>query len=65
VDPDPEIMTSYEVAAYLRVSRATVIRLFKRRNLPGFRIGVDYRFRRADIDEWIEAREKARENREH
>jgi predicted DNA-binding transcriptional regulator AlpA len=28
--------------------------------LPGFRIGVDYRFRRADIDEWIEAREKAR-----
>jgi excisionase family DNA binding protein len=60
VDPDPEIMTSNELAAYLRVSRATVIRLFKRRNLPGFRIGVDYRFRRADIDEWIEAREKAR-----
>jgi excisionase family DNA binding protein len=53
-------MTSYEVAAYLRVSRATVIKLFKRRNLPGFRIGVDYRFRRADIDEWVEAREKAR-----
>jgi excisionase family DNA binding protein len=61
VDSDPEIMTSYELAAYLRVSRATVIRLLKRRNLPGFRVGVDYRFRRADIDEWIEAREKARE----
>jgi excisionase family DNA binding protein len=60
VDSDPEIMTSYELAAYLRVSRATVIRLLKRRNLPGFRVGVDYRFRRADIDEWIEAREKAR-----
>ena len=61
MDLDPEIMTSYEVAAYLRVSRTTVIRLLKRRNLPGFRIGVDYRFRRADIDEWVEAREKARE----
>jgi excisionase family DNA binding protein len=60
VDSDPEIMTADELAAYLRVSRATVIRLLKRRNLPGFRVGVDYRFRRADIDEWIEAREKAR-----
>jgi excisionase family DNA binding protein len=62
VDPDPEtIMTADELAAYLRVSRATVYRLFKRRGLPGFRIGVEYRFRRADVDEWIEAREKARE----
>jgi excisionase family DNA binding protein len=61
VDPDPEIMTTDELAAYLRVSRATVYRLFKRRGLPGFRVGRDRRFRRADIDEWIEASEKARE----
>jgi excisionase family DNA binding protein len=61
VDPDPEIMTADELAAYLKVSTATVYRLFKRRNLPGFRIGTEYRFRRAVIDEWIEEREKARE----
>ena len=61
MEPDPEIMTADELAAYLKVSRATVYSLFKRRNLPGFRIGTEYRFRRQDIDEWIEAREKARE----
>jgi excisionase family DNA binding protein len=42
-------------------SGATVYRLVKRKGLPSFRVGRDHRFRRAEIDEWIEAREKARE----
>jgi excisionase family DNA binding protein len=58
---NPDIMTANELAAYLKVSTATVYKLFKRRGLPGFRIGVEYRFRGADVDKWIEAREKARE----
>ena len=63
MDPAAEIMTADEVAAFLKVSRPTVYRLFKRRGLPGFRIGVEYRFLRADVDKWTEAREKAREKR--
>ena len=57
----PKIMTADELATYLKVSKATVYKLFRRRGLPDFRIGGDYRFRRADIDEWIDAKEKARE----
>jgi excisionase family DNA binding protein len=61
VNPPSEMMTANEVAAFLKVNRATVYRLVKRKRLPSFRVGRDHRFRRAEIDEWIEAREKARE----
>jgi excisionase family DNA binding protein len=44
-------MTADEVAAYLRVHPSTVYRLAKRKELPGFRIASEFRFRRADIDE--------------
>jgi excisionase family DNA binding protein len=49
------------VAAFLKVHRATVYRLVQRKELPSLRVGRDHRFRRAEIDEWIEARVKARE----
>jgi excisionase family DNA binding protein len=43
-----KIMTADEVAAYLRVDRMTFYRLMKRKELPGFKIGTDFKFRRAD-----------------
>jgi excisionase family DNA binding protein len=54
-------MTVPELAAYLKVHRVTVYRLASRRGLPGFRIGTELRFRRADIDEWIKKQEKTAE----
>ena len=50
----PEIMTGHEVAEYLKINPETVQRLAKRGDLPGFRLGSDWRFRRADIDRWVE-----------
>jgi excisionase family DNA binding protein len=47
-----------EVAAYLKASRATIFRMLKRKELPGFKIGSDFRFRRADIEEWIVKKEQ-------
>jgi excisionase family DNA binding protein len=49
-----------EVAAYLKVHPTTVYRLLKRKQLPAFRVGTDFRFRRADVDEWIREKERAR-----
>jgi excisionase family DNA binding protein len=44
-----------EVAAYLRVSRATIYRLLKRNQLVGaFRVGTDYRFHREIVKRWTE-----------
>jgi excisionase family DNA binding protein len=48
-----EIMTANEVAEYLSVDRTRIYRLLKRKELPGFKVGTDFRLRRADIDEWI------------
>jgi len=53
VDPASEIMTADELAAFLKVSRATVYRLMKSKELPGFRLGGEFRFRRSDIDAWM------------
>jgi excisionase family DNA binding protein len=40
--------------------RTTVYKLVKRKELLAFRVGAEYRFHRADLDEWIEKEEKPR-----
>jgi excisionase family DNA binding protein len=52
----PGWMTTHEVAAILRVHYITVIRLI-RQGLPAHKIaGSRWRFRRAEVDAWIDAR---------
>lgn len=46
------IMTVHDVADYLRLSEAKVYRLAKEGNVPSFRLGKSWRFRRDLIDEW-------------
>ena len=52
-------MTVGEVAAYLKVHPKTIYGLAKRKELPSFRIGREYRFRLSEIDEWITKRARA------
>jgi excisionase family DNA binding protein len=52
-----EIMTVNEVAAFLHVHPVTVYKMMKRKELPGFRIGSDWRFNRADILGWIKEKQ--------
>jgi excisionase family DNA binding protein len=47
-------MTLYDVADYLHCHAHTVSRFVHQEELPAFRIGSDWRFRRADVKEWIE-----------
>jgi len=46
LDLDDEIWTVVEVAAYLRVSEATIYKLLKKGKIPGVRVGRSWRFRR-------------------
>jgi excisionase family DNA binding protein len=50
---DQEIMTLYEVAEYLRLHPVTAYRMVKRGDVPAFRIGTEWRFRRKQINRWI------------
>ncbi|MGQ9571711.1 MAG: helix-turn-helix domain-containing protein [Dehalococcoidia bacterium] len=49
----PEVLTVEELARYLRVSRSTLYRLLRDREIPAAKIGGYWRFRRQTIDEWL------------
>lgn len=53
IDKEPRMMTTSEVAKYLRVSRATVYRLVKEGKIPVSRISKHLRFRKGSIDRWL------------
>jgi len=44
-----QIMTVEEVADFLKLSKITVYKLVKKGDLPGFRVGNSWRFRRETI----------------
>lgn len=48
-----EILTIRQLAEYLMVSEKTVYRMLDRNQLPAVRVGAQWRFRRADIDNWL------------
>lgn len=57
--PKPEheaFLTTDEVLAYLQVNLRTVYRLIDAGKLPAVRVGRQWRFRRADIDAWLDER---------
>jgi excisionase family DNA binding protein len=51
-------ITVRDVAAYLNVTEKTVYRLVQRGELPGFKVAGAWRFRRRDIDAWIEEQKR-------
>jgi len=52
-------MTVREVANYLNVDEKTVYRLAQKGELPGFKVAGTWRFKREDIDQWIEDQKRA------
>lgn len=48
-----EILTIRDVAEYLKVTEKTVYGLAQRRQIPGFKVGGQWRFRWEDINAWI------------
>lgn len=53
-----DILTIKEVSAYLKITEKTAYRLTAEGKIPGFKIGGAWRFRKQEIDEWIDERMK-------
>ena len=51
------VMTLEETAAFLRVHPSTIYRLLKKRRIPAFKLGSDWRFSQESIERWIIERE--------
>ena len=51
------LMTTDELANYLRISSASVYRLVKMNQIPVSRIGRQLRFRKSAVDDWLSKKE--------
>ena len=47
-------LTIKELAKYLNVTERTIYNLLERGELPGFKVGANWRFRKEEINKWIE-----------
>ncbi|MEW6984314.1 helix-turn-helix domain-containing protein [Colwelliaceae bacterium 6471] len=56
-----EILTIQEVATYLKLNEKTAYRLASEGKLPGFKVGGSWRFKRKDLEAWIEKQKTANE----
>ena len=52
---DDGFLTTEEVLEYLQVNLRTVYRLIKGGKIPAVRVGRQWRFRKTDIDSWLES----------
>ncbi len=59
-----QILTVEEVAAFLRLSTATIYRMALAGEMPAKRVGRSWRFSQTLIDEWLRAQDNGRDGRE-
>ena len=63
--PTDEILTIREVAALLKIGEKTTYTMAQSGDLPGFKVRGQWRFRRADLDTWIQRQVDAAATPEH
>ena len=54
---EPEVLTPEDVAELLHIDRETVYRMARRHEIPAFKVGTKWRFRRAGLRVWMQALE--------
>ncbi len=53
-DSSGEILTLEEVAAFLKAGKRTVYRFAQNGDIPAFKLGGTWRFRRSELERWID-----------
>ncbi len=57
---ESDILTLQELHAYLKIPRPTLYVMAQSGRIPAAKIGRHWRFRKSDIDQWLEAQKWAR-----
>jgi len=52
--PDQDVLTIKQLSEHLMVSEKTIYRMLEKKRLPALRIGAQWRFRKRDIDAWLD-----------
>ena len=56
------IFTMEEISSYLKVSKETLYKMIQRREIPCFKLGGQWRFKKDKIDAWLEELSNTPEN---
>lgn len=51
-----EIMTLTELAEYLKISEKSLLKMVNNREIPGVKVGSQWRFQKVVIDDWLASR---------
>ncbi len=55
-----DILTLQELHSYLKIPKPTLYALAQNGKIPAAKIGKHWRFRRADIDNWLQSQQWSR-----
>ena len=55
-----EVLTIKEVAALLKLAAKTVYSMAQRGELPAFKVRGQWRIRRSELEQWIDAQPRSR-----
>lgn len=55
------LMNFKDALRYLRTSRATLLRLLQKKQIPATKMGRQWRFKKERLDEWLEEHENIRQ----
>jgi len=47
------LLTTEQVAEYLKVDKFTIYRLVAQKRIPAFRVGSQWRFKKSVIEDWL------------
>ena len=50
----PDLLSPKQLAEYLQLSQRTIYRLLERGGIPAAKVGGQWRFRKAAVDEWLD-----------
>lgn len=59
------LLTTEQVAQYLKVDKFTVYRLVAQRKIPAFRVGNQWRFKMSMIEDWLITNSNTRKKGSH
>jgi len=59
------LLTVEQVAGYLKVDKFTVYRLVAAKEMPAFKVGNQWRFKRSLIDAWLMRNSNVQRKKDH
>jgi len=54
-----DIFTAEEICRYLKIPRSTLYKLVRDKKIPAFRVGRHWRFKKEQIEAWVEEQANA------